>query len=104
MDESWMNSISPFVRLVRIMKSSSLTGEWMDHDHVFTYIEQGEAVFFLSGVKYEAREGDILLMSPFMSHIIKSTSTVPLIQYSLFTLIFITTKRGACWSIRTRQS
>ena len=81
MDESWMNSISPFVRSVRILKSSSLTGEWMDHDHVFTYIEQGEAVFFLSGVKYEAREGDILLMHPFMSHIINSTSTVPLIQY-----------------------
>ena len=25
------------------MKSYSLTGEWMDHDHVYTYIEQGEA-------------------------------------------------------------
>ncbi|WP_256758816.1 AraC family transcriptional regulator [Cohnella sp. WQ 127256] len=81
MVESWMNSISPFVRAARIMKSSSLTGEWMDHDHVFTYIEQGEAEFFLSGVKYEAREGDILLMHPFMSHIIRSTSSVPLIQY-----------------------
>ncbi|BBI33995.1 helix-turn-helix transcriptional regulator [Cohnella abietis] len=81
MDQSWMNSISPFVRAARIMKSSSLTGEWMDHDHVFTYIEQGEAEFFLGGVKYEAREGDILLMHPLMSHIIKSTSTVPLIQF-----------------------
>jgi len=39
----WSNSISPFVRTGRIMKSYSLTGEWMDHDHVYTYIEQGEA-------------------------------------------------------------
>lgn len=81
MYESWMDDISPFVRATRIMESSSLTGEWMDHDHVFTYIEQGEAEFFLNGVKYMAKEGDILLMHPFMSHIINSTPTAALIQY-----------------------
>lgn len=81
MDESWMNSISPFVRAVRMMTTSSLAGEWLDHDHVFTYIEQGEAEFFLSGVKYVAQEGDVLLMHPFMPHIIRSISDQPLIQY-----------------------
>lgn len=79
--ENWMNRLSPFVRVVKIHKSSSLAGEWMDYDHVFTYIEQGEAEFFLDGVKYEVKEGDILLMPPFMAHIIRSTSEVPLIQY-----------------------
>jgi len=78
---TWMNDISPFVRHARIMKSFALTGEWLDHDHVFTYIEQGEAEFFLGGVKYLAQEGDILLMHPFMPHIIHSTSDLPLIQY-----------------------
>ncbi|NRF94149.1 cupin domain-containing protein [Paenibacillus frigoriresistens] len=53
----------------------------MDYDHVYTYIEQGEAEFFLDGVKYQVKEGDILLMPPFMAHIIRSTSEVPLIQY-----------------------
>ncbi|MFC5648388.1 helix-turn-helix domain-containing protein [Paenibacillus solisilvae] len=81
MHESWIQSISPFVRAERIMQSSSLAGEWLDHDHVYTYIEQGEAEFFLSGVKYLAKEGDVLLMHPFMPHIIRSTSTLPLIQY-----------------------
>jgi AraC-like DNA-binding protein len=81
MNESSMNSISPFVRTVRMMTTSSLAGEWMDHDHVYTYIEQGEAEFFLSGVKYVVQEGDVLLMHPFMSHIIRSTSAIPLIQY-----------------------
>ncbi|WP_438350993.1 AraC family transcriptional regulator [Paenibacillus sp. FA6] len=81
MNESWMNCISPYVRAGRIMKSFSLTGEWMDYDHVYTYIEQGEAEFFLNGVRYLAKEGDVLLMHPFMPHIIKSTSTLPLIQY-----------------------
>jgi AraC-like DNA-binding protein len=79
--EHWMNSISPFVRVVKIHKSFSLAGEWMDFDHVYTYIEQGEADFFLNGVNYSVKEGDVLMMPPFMAHIIRSTSTVPLIQY-----------------------
>jgi AraC-like DNA-binding protein len=64
-----------------MMKSHSLTGEWMDHDHVYTYIEQGEAEFILSGVKYEVGEGDVIVMHPMMSHLIRSTSDLPLIQY-----------------------
>ncbi|MBW7453256.1 AraC family transcriptional regulator [Paenibacillus sepulcri] len=79
--EAWMNTISPFVRKVKILKSSSLSGEWVDYDHVFTYIEQGEADFILNGVKYLVQEGDVLLMSPFMSHIIRTTSAAPVIQY-----------------------
>lgn len=76
-----LNTISPYVRVSKIMKSPSLSGEWIDYDHVFTYIEQGEADFFLNGVKYNVKEGDVLLMHPFMSHIIRTTSAVPLIQY-----------------------
>ncbi|CAM4477920.1 hypothetical protein PAXY110619_19445 [Paenibacillus xylanexedens] len=49
MYELWMNNISPFVRAARVTESFSLAGEWIDHDHVYTYIEQGEAEFFLSG-------------------------------------------------------
>lgn len=81
MDESWMNSISPYVRSARIMESSTLAGEWLDYDHVYTYIDQGEAEFFLNGVKFLAREGDVLLMHPCMPHIIRSTSDLPLVQY-----------------------
>lgn len=81
MNESWMNGISPFVRAARTMSSSALAGEWMDHDHVYTYIDQGEAEFILNGVKYTVQEGDVLLMHPFMPHIITSTSAVPLTQY-----------------------
>lgn len=77
----WMNNITPYVRSVKILKSYSLAGEWMDYDHVYTYIEQGEAEFILNGVKYYVKEGDVLLMHPLMSHIIRSTSTLPLIQY-----------------------
>lgn len=81
MNESWMNNISPFVRSARIMESSLLAGEWLDYDHVYTYIDQGEAEFFLNGVKFIAKEGDILLMHPHLPHIIRSTSEIPLVQY-----------------------
>ncbi|WP_202887197.1 helix-turn-helix domain-containing protein [Cohnella zeiphila] len=76
-----LDSISPHVRMVKIVKSSSLSGEWIDYDHVFTYIEQGEAEFILNGVKYLAGEGDVFLMPPFMPHLIRTTSAVPLIQH-----------------------
>ncbi|GAE05676.1 AraC family transcriptional regulator [Paenibacillus sp. JCM 10914] len=81
MMEAWMNTISPYVRFVKIVKSPSLSGEWIDFDHVFTYIEQGEAEFILNGVRYAAREGDLFLMPPMLPHIIRTTSEVPLIQY-----------------------
>ncbi|MFC5529624.1 AraC family transcriptional regulator [Cohnella yongneupensis] len=81
MNEGWMNGISPYVRGARRMKSSSLSGEWIDGDHVYTYIDQGKAEFILNGVKYDVQEGDVLLMHPLMPHIIKSASTVPLVQY-----------------------
>ena len=70
----------------------------MDYDHVYTYIEQGEAEFFLDGVKYYVTEGDVLLMHPHMAHIIRSTSTtVPLIQYIFHFDLYYDEKR-ALWT------
>jgi len=79
--EEKLKTISPYVRVVKILKSSSLSGEWIDFDHVFTYIEQGEAEFIAEGVKYTAKEGDIFLLRPFTPHIVRAASDVPLIQY-----------------------
>lgn len=98
--ETWMNNLTPFVRVVKIHKSFSLAGEWMDYDHVFTYIEQGEAEFFLDGVKYQVKEGDILLMPPFMAHIIRSTSEVPLIQYIIHFDLYYDEERSS-WKDQT---
>jgi len=76
-----LHHISPYVRLVKISQKEQLVGEWIDYDHVFTYIEQGEAQFILNGMQYELHAGDALLMPPFMLHFIQSASAVPLIQY-----------------------
>jgi AraC-like DNA-binding protein len=94
--EAWMNAISPYVRVVKISKSTSLSGEWIDFDHVFTYIEQGEADFILNGVKYLAKEGDLFLMPPMLPHIIRTTSDVPLIQYIVHLDLYYDETRS-CW-------
>lgn len=81
MDPRSLQTLTPFVRLVKISKSQALTGEWLDYDHVFTYIEQGEAVFVLNGVAYPVSQGDMVLMPPLMPHVIRSVSEQPLVQY-----------------------
>lgn len=81
MDTEQLYALSPFVRFVKRVKSQSLAGEWLDYDHVFTYIEQGEALFIIGGVSHPLKEGDAVLIHPLVPHIIRSTSVAPLIQY-----------------------
>ncbi|UKS27560.1 AraC family transcriptional regulator [Paenibacillus sp. HWE-109] len=92
--ETWMNELSPWVRMVKIHKSVSLAGKWMDYDHVYTYIEQGEAEFFMDGITYQVQEGDVLLMPPFLTHLIRSTSPEPLIQYIVHFDLFYEEQRS----------
>lgn len=35
----------------------------------------------MGGITYQVREGDVILMPPFLTHLIRATSEVPLIQY-----------------------
>lgn len=79
--EERLNELTPHVRSVKIVKSQSLSGEWLDFDHVFTYIEQGEAIFVLNGSSYRVSEGDAILMTPFVPHLIRPVSETPLLQY-----------------------
>lgn len=79
--EERLHELSPHVRSVKIVKSESLSGEWLDFDHVFTYIEQGDALFILNGSSYRVSEGDAILMTPYMPHLIRSLSGSSLLQY-----------------------
>jgi AraC-like DNA-binding protein len=94
----WVRDISPWVRAVKIMKTTSLAGEWNDYDHVFTYIEQGEADFLLNGIKYSVREGDVILMHPFLQHVIVTTSPIPLIQYIFHFDLYYSEERSK-WTV-----
>lgn len=77
----FFKNISPFVRQVKIRKDHSLSGEWLDYDNVFTYIEEGEADFILNGVTYRLKEGDVIIMPPTLVHIINSDNNSPFVQY-----------------------
>ncbi|MDF2726131.1 MAG: hypothetical protein K0Q59_5809 [Paenibacillus sp.] len=96
MEGQWQD-ISPFVRIAKIVKSMNLAGEWNDFDHVYTYMEQGEADFFLNGLKYEVKEGDVIVMPPFIPHVIHRTSRDPLIQYIFHFDLYFSEERSG-WS------
>lgn len=81
MDFSHLNSISPFVRIAKIVASPSLSGSWVDYDNVLTYVEDGEADFIFDGAIYPVSKGDLVLVPPFVRHIVNVTSSRPLVQY-----------------------
>jgi len=76
-----LRGISPFVRCVKIERTEGIAGEWLNFDHVFTYIEKGKAVFILNGVRYEASEGDVILMPPLLKHLIRAVPGMTLVRY-----------------------
>jgi len=76
-----LRGISPFVRCVKIDRTEGIAGEWLNFDHVFTYIEKGKAVFILNGVRYEASEGDVILMPPLLKHLIRAVPGMTLVRY-----------------------
>jgi AraC-like DNA-binding protein len=76
-------NISPYIREVRIWSISPLFGEWQDFDNVLTYIQSGEAEYIFNGQRYFLQAGDIIIMHPFCTHIVKSNATIPFLQYIL---------------------
>lgn len=81
MDEEFLMTISPFVRRARIMETENFSGGWMDYDHCFTGIIDGEADFYVNSDKFHLSKGDIIIIPPMCKHMIASTSETPLQQY-----------------------
>jgi AraC-like DNA-binding protein len=81
MDVDVFKEISPFVRMMRIKKAMAMSGKWRDIDNVFTYIAQGSAEFIVDGDKYVCSVGDIIIIPPLKTHIVRSLGTEPLVQF-----------------------
>ncbi|MBQ8684387.1 MAG: helix-turn-helix transcriptional regulator [Clostridia bacterium] len=81
MDISFLNAISPYVRRARIMESKTLIGEWTDYDYCCTLIESGQAVFRVGDERYVLQRGDLILIPPFIPHMIFSDEGQILRQY-----------------------
>lgn len=71
--------ISPHFRYIR-QEELSIYGNWVDYDHVFTYISKGEADFIINGVCYTLKKGDVILIPPYMHHLVRSHHDT-IIQY-----------------------
>jgi AraC-like DNA-binding protein len=57
-----------------------LAGDWQNFDHVLICIERGKADLILNGVRYEATEGDVMLLPPMIKHLIRAAPGESLIQ------------------------
>ena len=66
-----LNSLSPYVKHVRINKAHRSSQIYIDPEYVFTYILEGKGKFLLEGRSYSVKKGDIILMSPHMLHVVK---------------------------------
>lgn len=53
-------SIQPFVRMVKIKKSTELQGVWTDIDNLLIYTAAGESDYLLNGMRYHSSPGGFI--------------------------------------------
>lgn len=80
-DISRLYQINPYVRMMKLQKEMSYSGKWEDIDNVFTYIAVGNADFIVNGISYRLHAGNIIIIPPYMTHVIMSKSAEPFVQY-----------------------
>lgn len=80
-DFSLMNTVDPYVRMMRLKRASVMSGKWKDIDNVFTYVAAGSADFIVEGTKYVLKTGNVIIIPPCSTHIIISHGKEPLVQY-----------------------
>lgn len=74
-------SIQPFVRMVKIKKSTELQGVWTDIDNLLIYTAAGESDYLLNGMRYHSSPGGFILIPPYVSHMLLPSSGSMLVQY-----------------------
>ncbi|MCX6991952.1 MAG: AraC family transcriptional regulator [Kiritimatiellaeota bacterium] len=91
-----LNSLSPYVRYVRTHASRGLSQAYIDPDFVFTYIFEGVGHFLLEGKEYPVKRGDMILMPPYMLHVIRAPAGGSIVQYVIhFDCRYALGRRGA---------
>lgn len=72
---------SPWVRLAKVQEVRGVDGEWLDFDHVFTFIHRGRADFVFDGLRVRAEAGTALIMPPGVRHVVRSPPGPPAVQH-----------------------
>lgn len=78
-----LDSIRPYVRMVKIKKAIHLDGGWEDFDHVFIYNAKGTLDWLIAGHRYHLDEGSFILIPPYMHHLAIKENQEELVQYIL---------------------
>lgn len=82
MDIALIKDIDPFVRAVKVKKSSQLEGLWNDIDNLFIYIARGTCTYYCGNNKVcRLKAGDLIVFPPFMSHELKRETNDSIVQY-----------------------
>ncbi|MFA6101351.1 MAG: AraC family transcriptional regulator [Victivallaceae bacterium] len=90
-----LNELSPYVRNLTINVSRGLTPAYIDPEHVFTYLKSGHGYFIMADMQYAVQPGDLIIIPPYLLHIINCCKGEPLIQYVIhFDLQFDSEKQG----------
>lgn len=88
-----IDQISPCVRKVDVHASRGLTPAYIDAEYVFTYVLAGSGMFILEGVQYYVRPGDMVLMPPYLRHIINTDCGEPMDQFVIHFDLFSDERR-----------
>lgn len=73
--------ISPILRHVKI-KDCLVIKKWIDYDHVYSYIKEGESYYYVNGVEYHLKKGNSIIIPAFAPHTIKTYNPDNYIEYS----------------------
>lgn len=85
--------INPYVRMMHLKRTTSLSGKWRDIDHVFTYIAEGSGDFIIDGNRYSLETGSVIIIPPYKTHIIISQGEEMLVQCVMHFDFFETEER-----------
>lgn len=90
-----LNSLSPYARRAQIHTNRGLSQAYLDPDYVFTYIFEGHGSFLLEGKQFAVNRGALILMPPYMLHVIRAPAGVSIVQYVIqFDCRYTPARRG----------
>lgn len=94
--------ISPYLRCIR-HEELYVYGNWMDYDHVLTFIEEGNVEFFIDGVNYFLSSGNAIIVPPFTPHLVTTTKNTKITHYVTHFDLFYDSERTQLQLIGAQQ-
>jgi len=88
-----LNYLSPYIRRLHQVCTRGLSPAYIDSEYVFTHIFDGKGIFLLEDIKYTVKKGDMILMPPYMRHIINTDRDKGIDQYVIHFDVFFNEKR-----------